>query len=104
MKSLQRRVRLHRRQRDVAAPAGIAARSQIVEQALSWLPSDTETVTAANGPFLVPDLSWDPREKPNGNGSDEIADTFRGPSCGAYRLQKGIHEQVFKRGESALSS
>ena len=77
-------------QRDLATPAVIAARSQIVEQALSWLPSDTETVTAANGSFLVPDLSWDPREKPNGNGSDEIADTFRALPVALIGFKKGF--------------
>jgi len=33
--------------------------SSLVEQALSWLPADTESVVAANGPFPFPDLHTD---------------------------------------------
>jgi hypothetical protein len=33
--------------------------SPLVEQALSWLPADTESVVAANGPFPFPDLQTD---------------------------------------------
>jgi hypothetical protein len=77
-------------QRDVAAPAVIPARSQIVEQALSWLPSDTETVTAANGPFLLPDLNWGAGVKPSGNGSEEIADTFRAIPVALLGFKKGF--------------
>jgi hypothetical protein len=33
--------------------------SPLVEQALSWLPADTESVVAANGPFPFPDLQME---------------------------------------------
>ena len=89
--------------RDLAAPAGIAAPSQLVEQALSWLPSDTETVSAANGPFLVPDLSWDPREKPNGNGSDEIADTFRSIPVALIGFKKGFMSKYLREEKVLLA-
>ena len=60
--------------------------SPLVEQALSWLPADTESVVAANGPFPFPELQTD--DDDTGSASDaqptaprneaaEIEDRFR---------------------------
>ena len=45
------------RERELSTPSERAAASQLAEQVLSWLPADTETVMAANGPFPLPDLN-----------------------------------------------
>jgi hypothetical protein len=83
-------------QRDLPVQSAIAAPSQLVEQTLSWLPHDTETVTAANGPFILPDLSWGERENSAANGSDEIADTFRVIPVGLFRFKKGLMSKYLK--------
>jgi hypothetical protein len=47
--------------------------SPLVEQALSWLPSDTESVVAANGPFPFPDLRADDDDTPDNASSAQSA-------------------------------
>lgn len=48
--------------------------SPVVEQALSWLPADTESVVAANGPFPFPDLQMeDDDARDNANGAQPTA-------------------------------
>jgi hypothetical protein len=61
--------------------------SPVVEQALSWLPADTESVVAANGPFPFPNLQPDDDDdRDNASGAQpaapvsevaEIRDRFR---------------------------
>jgi hypothetical protein len=47
--------------------------SPLVEQALSWLPADTESVVAANGPFPFPNLQPDDGATPDNSGGAQPA-------------------------------
>ena len=50
----------------------------LVEQALSWLPANTESVVAANGPFPFPDLQMeDDDSQDNASEAAEIQNVFR---------------------------
>jgi len=64
--------------RELPKPTGASSPSaQLIEQMLSWLPADTETVSAVMGPFLLPTM-----EKDSGgalrtaSSGDEVRDQF----------------------------
>jgi hypothetical protein len=75
-----------------------------VVEALSWLPADTETVTAANGPFPLPELNREGGEESQGKGTnDEAADVFRGLSLGLFGFRQGTFEKYFKTAKIELA-
>jgi hypothetical protein len=75
-----------------------------VFHALSWLPADTETVTAANGPFPLPELNRELGEDSQAKGSeDEAADVFRGMSIGLFGFRQGMFEKCFKGAKIELA-
>ena len=78
------------------APIPPAAPSPLVEQALSWLPADTETVIAANGPFRFPDLNPEEEEVRPVKESDAIADAFKAIPLGLFGLKKGLLNKYFE--------
>jgi hypothetical protein len=71
--------------------------SQTAEQALSWLPSDTETVTVANGPFVMPDLKPQADETHGGGESDdyEVERTFKSIALGLFGFKDGLLAKHF---------
>jgi hypothetical protein len=70
--------------------------ASLVQQALSWLPADTETVTAANGPFPLPELNRDAAETSKTEESEDIASLFRSLPIGLFGFQKGVIGNYFK--------
>ena len=70
--------------------------ASLVQQALSWLPADTETVTAANGPFPLPELNREAAETSNTEESEDIASLFRSLPIGLFGFQKGVLGNYFK--------
>jgi hypothetical protein len=87
---------LSQRQPNLREPIATAAPSQLVEQALSWLPADTETVMAANGPFPLPDLNSEGNEGPGSKEPDEVGDTFKTIPVGLFGFKKGLMGKYFK--------
>jgi len=79
-------------------PAPIpSAPSQLVEQALSWLPADTETVVAANGPFLLPELKPGADQTQSAEQSDhEVEDTFKSLPLGLLGFKHGLLVKYLK--------
>lgn len=80
---------------DLSAPREHAAALQLAEQVLSWLPADTETVMAANGPFPLPDLSEEEKQ-PGTKEADDIGDTFKVFPLGLFGFNKGVLGKYFK--------
>jgi hypothetical protein len=78
------------------APIPPAAPSRVFEQVLSWLPADTETVIAANGPFQFPDLNPEGDVVGPVKESDDIADAFKAIPLGLFGLKKRILLKYFK--------
>jgi hypothetical protein len=88
-------------QRSQASPTP-AVEDHIVQQVLSWLPADTETVIAANGPFLLPKLKQEGRGTVGLEKSDqEIENTFKDLTLGLFGFKDGILEKYFN-GEKIL--
>jgi len=85
---------LARRQSD--SPIQMAAPSELVEQALSWLPADTETVTAANGPLSLPDLNQEEPNPPVHGDADETEELFKRVPVGLFGFKKGLVGNYFK--------
>jgi hypothetical protein len=78
-----------------------SAPSELVAKALSWLPADTETVVAANGPFLLGDLNPDADTAQHGLKTDrEIEDAFKSLPLALLGFRHGLlgkyleHERV----------
>ena len=70
----------------MSAPLRAGAPSKVVEQVLAWLPADTESVVAANGPLIIPNS--DQRDEKTGEKeSDEIAATFADFPLGTIWIQ-----------------
>jgi len=76
----------------------------LVEQALSWLPADTESVSAANGPSPFPDLTSDDdspadANTPQNSGSvdepREIRNTFQSLPLSIFGFKKGVFGKSF---------
>jgi hypothetical protein len=76
----------------------------LVEQALSWLPADTESVSAANGPLPFPDLTSDDdspadANTPQNSGSvdeaREIRNTFQSLPFSIFGFKKGVFGKSF---------
>jgi len=84
---------LARRQPDL--PITMSAPSQLVEQVLSWLPADTETAMAANGPFFLPDLNPEGNNPPSDGESGEVANIFKSIPAGLFGFKKGIMSKYF---------
>jgi hypothetical protein len=89
-----------RRQPDL--PITMSAPSQLVEQVLSWLPSDTETAMAANGPFPLPDLNPEENNPPSDGESSEIVNIFKRIPAGLFGFKKGIISKYFANGKVLL--
>jgi hypothetical protein len=85
------------------SPIKMAAPSQLVEQALSWLPADTETAIAANGPFPLPDLNPEERNSPAHGDADEMGEIFKGVPLGLFGFKKGFMGKYFKNEEVLLA-
>jgi hypothetical protein len=76
----------------------------LVQQALSWFPADTETVTAASGPFPLPDLKREGGEESRSKESnDEVAELFRGMSLSLFGFQQGMFGKYFKDAKIELA-
>jgi len=84
-------------------PKKLAAPSQLVEQALSWLPADTETATAANGPFSLPDLTQEERNPGVHGDADEAQEIFRRIPVGLFGFKKGLMGSYFKNDKVLLA-
>ena len=86
--------------RGVAASARLSeaslAEQSPANEALAWLPADTETVTAANGPFLLPEMGREDNEETKFESEKDIAELFRGLSMGLLELQNGMFGTYFK--------
>jgi hypothetical protein len=91
---------LSRQNLEISWASATGAPAQLVEQALSWLPADTETVMAANGPFVLPNLNQE-AEEAGVNEPDEISGTFQMFPLGLFSFDKGILGKYFK-GEKVL--
>jgi hypothetical protein len=76
-------------------PITTPAPSQLVEQVLSWLPADTETAMAANGPFLLPDLNPEENNASSPGDSGEIVNIFKSIPAGLFGFKKGIMSKYF---------
>ncbi|HXN98258.1 MAG TPA: hypothetical protein VN881_04245 [Candidatus Acidoferrales bacterium] len=85
------------------SPIKMAAPSQLVEQALSWLPADTETAIAANGPFSLPDLNPEERNPPVHGDADETGEIFEGIPVGLFGFKKGLLGKYFKNEKVLLA-
>jgi hypothetical protein len=79
------------------------APSQLVEQALSWLPADTETAIAANGPFSLPDLNPAERNPPAHGDADETGEIFSRVPVGLFGFKKGLMGNYFKNDKVLLA-
>lgn len=84
-----------------AAPAPTmpspATQAQLTQQALTWFPADTETVIAANGPFLMPDLKRDSDETKSGEDTNqEIEGELRSFPIELFGFQNGLLAKHFK--------
>lgn len=78
--------------------------SQLIQQALTWFPADTETVIAANGPFLMPDLKRDSYEiKSSGDTNQEIESEFKSLPIGLFGFQNGLLANHLKGQQILLS-
>jgi hypothetical protein len=71
------------------------ATTPLIRQALSWLPADTETVTAANGPFPLPKLG-DGDDDKKFESDEDIAVLFRTLALGLFEFYEGLFEKHFK--------
>ncbi|MGA2847045.1 MAG: hypothetical protein ABSF68_16670, partial [Candidatus Acidiferrales bacterium] len=89
--------------RQPESPLKMAAPSQLVEQALSWLPADTETAIAANGPFLLPDLNPGERNPPAHGDADETGELFKGFPVGLFGFKKGLIGNYFRNDKVLLA-
>jgi hypothetical protein len=83
------------RKLNLSASLLAGAHSKVVEEALSWLPADTETVTAANGPLILPNLDQG-EDKTGKKESDEIAETFADFPLRLFAFKNGIVSKYFK--------
>jgi hypothetical protein len=69
----------------------------LIEEMLSWLPADTESVIAASGPFVMPER----REGSNGTqvsetSEHEVQDTFRELPLALFGVKKGLLDKYLK--------
>ena len=72
--------------------------------ALSWLPADTETLTVANGPFVIPQSKNAEEEtKSRLLSLKEIKETFESLPLGLVGLQQGVLEKKLKGREVAFA-
>lgn len=83
--------------------AGPATSSQVAlqlaqQQALSWLPADTQTIFAANGPFSLPELQAPQTPGPEASDHD-VEDVFKGLPLGLFSFHQGFLEKYFKEEE-----
>ena len=79
-----------------------SAPSQLVRQVLSLLPADTETVTVANGPFVMPELKPEADEAQGEESDDhEVENTFKGIALGLFGFKEGLLGKHLK-GEKIL--
>jgi hypothetical protein len=85
------------------SPIKMAAPSQLVEQALSWLPADTETAMAANGPFSLPDLNPEENNPTGHRDSDEIGEIFKSVPVGLFGFKKGLMGKYLKNEKILLA-
>lgn len=84
-------------------PVAAAPPSPVVEQTLSWLPADTETVFAANGPIPFPDLATDEdagggaNRAPNSESTEanEIRNIFQPVPLGLFGFKKNLLGKSF---------
>jgi hypothetical protein len=62
-----------------SGPVSSAASSALVQEVLSWLPADTQTVIAANGPFHIPVAApWgDPAQQSSKSDRERVTGAFR---------------------------
>ncbi|HEY0704147.1 MAG TPA: hypothetical protein VGD60_15360 [Candidatus Acidoferrales bacterium] len=78
------------------------APSPVAAQALSWLPPDTETVIAENGPFPLPDLrdpddASDPKQDSSRpSEAEEVIAVFKPIPLSLFGFEKGILGRAFK--------
>jgi hypothetical protein len=86
-----------------AAPAATASPpSQLVQEVLAWLPADTETVLAAQGPFMLPELKAEAKEAQDSKGTDpDIEESFESLPLGLLGFKDGLLEKHLK-GEKIL--
>lgn len=85
------------------SPMKMVAPSQLVERTLSWLPADTETAIAANGPFTLPDLNPEERNPPVHGDADETGEIFKSTPVGLFGFKKGLMGKYFKSEKVVLA-
>jgi len=86
------------RQRSPESPVPTSSvPQQLVQEALSWLPADTETVIAANGPFPMPELQQEGDEtERRKETSDEVEEAFERIPLSLFGFKHGQMVKKFK--------
>ena len=81
-----------------------SAPSLLTQQVLSWLPEDTETVIAANGPFVMHLKKQNSESTVNSEESArEIEETFKSLPLNLLGFESGILEKHFQSREISLA-